>query len=295
LFSVIGPVPAQVAPITPTAQATPLPPGTPLGIPETLPPTFAAEATQAQWTALRQRCLGIFADRVKSKYMTPAQRLALRRYSPQELQSCLRLSSEFTTPDVPSPTGGQPINSGAQEMPPPPSTPVSPQSASSPAFEPAAATSPFAGGGGSACPGPPPAPNVFPSTSPLDVAADVSPAQNVEFLNQGLWVYDKYGANLNGGPEQLYQFWCNSPGANSLTLPACSEGSVSNPLGLSDTQIAFDPRTRDGSPPQWLRQMITRRQRTTSSSPFRHPRVRSTARARGTAMIFQFATFLHRI
>ncbi|HUY28975.1 MAG TPA: hypothetical protein VMV27_16315 [Candidatus Binataceae bacterium] len=60
-------------------------------------------------------------------------------------------------------------------------------------------------------------------------------------LNQGLWVFDKSGSNQNGGPESLYQFWCNSPGANGQILPACS--AIGNPylVQLVDTQIAFDP------------------------------------------------------
>jgi len=47
---------------TPVATATPLPPGTPTGIPEQVPANWSASTTQAAWTALRQHCLDIFAD-----------------------------------------------------------------------------------------------------------------------------------------------------------------------------------------------------------------------------------------
>jgi hypothetical protein len=67
---------------------------------------------------------------------------------------------------------------------------------------------PFAGGGGDACTGSPP-------IQPPDVAADVSPAENVELLNEGLWVFDKQG-NLSVPPISLANFWCPSGSANPL-------------------------------------------------------------------------------
>ena len=70
---------------------------------------------------------------------------------------------------------------------------------------PPTAGQPFAGGSVSACQNPP-APNVGAQTPPLDVAADVSPSQNVEMLNQGLWVFDKSGTVQGSGPESLYAF-----------------------------------------------------------------------------------------
>ena len=72
------------------------------------------------------------------------------------------------------------------------------------------------------------------------MAADVSPSQNVEMLNQGLWVFNKSG-NVQGGPEPLYQLWCGSVGANGQYLPPCPAAGNENPLELVDTQIAFDP------------------------------------------------------
>jgi hypothetical protein len=80
------------------------------------------------------------------------------------------------------------------------------------------------------------------TVQPPDVAADVSPTQgnqtgeNVEFLNQGLWVYDKSMKLLYN--EALSDFWCDTPGANGQSLPGCK---TSPPASLTDTQIAFDP------------------------------------------------------
>lgn len=57
-------------------------------------------------------------------------------------------------------------------------------------------------------------------------------------MNQGMFVYDKSGNPQ--GSESLYSFWCQHPGANGNTLPACNLGTNDFPLDLSDTQIAFD-------------------------------------------------------
>jgi hypothetical protein len=89
----------------------------------------------------------------------------------------------------------------------------------------------FPGGGGSACA----------TGQPPDVAADVSPTENIELLNQGLWVFSKSGGAVSSCPNQtastpcqtLNQFWCPN-GANGL--PDCS--STAAPF---DTQVAFDP------------------------------------------------------
>jgi len=82
---------------------------------------------------------------------------------------------------------------------------------------------PFAGGDGDACTGSPP-------IQPPDIAADVSPAENVELLNEGLWVFDKQG-NLSV-QSSLNSFWC--PAGSTNPLPGCGTNS------LTDTQIAFD-------------------------------------------------------
>ncbi len=82
---------------------------------------------------------------------------------------------------------------------------------------------PFPGGGGDACTGSPP-------VQPPDVAADVSPAENAELLNQGLWVFDKQGTVSAQTP--LNVFWC--PSGSTNPLPGCGTNR------LTDTQVAFD-------------------------------------------------------
>jgi hypothetical protein len=78
---------------------------------------------------------------------------------------------------------------------------------------------------------------------PPDVAADVSPTQNVELTNFGLWIYDKSGNpqpvdTFGDTVETTNQFWCGVTGANGQFLPGCP---VINPEILTDTQIAWDP------------------------------------------------------
>ena len=69
------------------------------------------------------------------------------------------------------------------------------------------------------------------------MAADVSPTQNVEMLNEGIFVYDKSGNPL--GNKSLYQFWCGSPGADGNPLPACA--AIANHfVTIQDTQIVYD-------------------------------------------------------
>ncbi len=61
----------------------------------------------------------------------------------------------------------------------------------------------------------------------MDNAADVSPSQLVQILNQGIWVFNKQGQVQSGFPKALPAFWAaNSPPPTNL---------------LVDTQIAFDP------------------------------------------------------
>jgi hypothetical protein len=118
-------------------------------------------------------------------------------------------------------------------LPPPPNS----SSAADPPFGPSGLL--FAGADVSACttvPNQPP--------QPPDVAADVSPTQNVELLNQGLWIFNKSGTpdqtdcpneTTTAPCEPLYQFWC--PSGASQPLPGCG----SSGLQLTDTQIAWDP------------------------------------------------------
>ncbi len=122
----------------------------------------------------------------------------------------------------------------------PPELPVGPQSLEPDTSGPLTTGQSFAGGGASACQNPP-APNVGAQNPPLDVAADVSPLQNVELLNQGLWVFDKSGTVQGSGPESLYTFWCGSPGADGNPLPSCAAIGNPYPVDFTDTQIAFDP------------------------------------------------------
>ena len=246
LFSAIGVAGAQVPSIVPSPQASPFPPDSVVGIPETIPSAFTAEMSQAEWTAQRRHCLSIIAEVDRRHHMEATQLRALPIIPHADLLRCLDLQAEFRPPDVPPAPSGAWINPSITPYvgPPPEAAPApipSPQSGLPVTPDATITPASFAGGGASACPQPGPAPNVFSPTQPVDVAADVSPSQNVEMLNQGLWVFDKSGKNLNSGPESLYQFWCNTPGANGQFLASCPAGGNQQLVELTDTQIAFDP------------------------------------------------------
>jgi hypothetical protein len=197
-------------------------------IPEKIPANWSANGwDQAGWTALRQQCLNMLVESNRRAQMSPAQRRGLKPI-PGDWEGCKHLASSFSAElkaSSPSTTNlaitPTPINT-----PLPPTLPVEPQSSNSTTFGPLISGNSFPGGGAPACPYPDPAPNVQGDSQPLDVAADVSPSQNVEMLNRGLFVYDKSG-HLQGNAESLYQFWCGTVGANGQTLPACSGGGLS--------------------------------------------------------------------
>ena len=77
---------------------------------------------------------------------------------------------------------------------------------------------------------------------PPDLAADVSPTQNAELLNQGLWIFNKDGTAAVSGQttanpyETLNTFWCGRVGGNGQLLPGCGQQN----LLLSEPQIAWD-------------------------------------------------------
>ena len=110
-----------------------------------------------------------------------------------------------TTAPAPAPSGV--MSPTPMQTPLPPTPPARSESSASDTSDPPAPGQSFTGGGASACQNPP-APNVGAQTPPPDVAADVSPSQNVELLNQGLWVFNKSGTIQGSGPESLYAFWC---------------------------------------------------------------------------------------
>jgi hypothetical protein len=197
-------------------------------IPEKVPPNWAANGSdQVSWTTLREHCRAVFARPNKFYH--------------SEWEGCVHLSSAFSAQPGASMT---PLAPGPGIIPTPlatavpPTAPVGSQSSDAATSGPPTVGANFPGGGLSACPGPSPAPGVQAPSQPLDVAADVSGTQNVEMLNQGMFVYDKSGNQQ--GSESLYSFWCQHPGASGKTLPACNLGTSSFPLDLSDTQVAFD-------------------------------------------------------
>ncbi len=175
---------------SPSAIATSGAPVSP--IPQTPPQYWAAYGgTQGQWNALRQHCIDTLSEIGRRAPMNAAQLKNLPPI-PADAESCRMLAGAFSrAAQAPAAAGPAPPPSGAPPPTPmptplPPELPVGPQS-----LEPTGESS-FAGGGASACQNPP-APNVGAQTPPLDVAADVSPLQNVELLNQGLWVFNKSG------------------------------------------------------------------------------------------------------
>ncbi len=230
---------AQSPSAAPTANA-------PVGnIPEKPPQYWTAEGgTQGQWAALRQHCIDTLAEIGRRAPMSAAQLRGLPPI-PGDAESCRNLSGSFSrAAQAPAAAGPAPAPSGEatptpMDTPLPPELPVGPQSLEPDTSGPlTTGQSSFPGGGASACQSPP-APNVGAQTPPLDVAADVSPLQNVELLNQGLWVFNKSGTVQ--GNESLYAFWCGTVGANGQYLPPCPAAGNQNPLNLVDTQIAFDP------------------------------------------------------
>jgi len=107
LLSAIGIAGAQVPGTSPAPQATPLPPGTLLGIPETMPQDARAAWTQAEWTAQRQHCLSIIAEVDRRHHLSVAQFRTLPAMRHSEVIECFDLQYEFRTPDAPpGPVGG---------------------------------------------------------------------------------------------------------------------------------------------------------------------------------------------
>ena len=211
-------------------------------IPLTPPQWWTAEGgTQGQWNALRQHCIDTLSEIARRAPMNAAQ---LRNLPPipADAESCRMLAGAFSganrssTSPAPAPSEGAQPTPRPTPLPPPP--PLGPESLAPDTSGPPTTGQSFPGGGASACQAPP-ASNVDPPTPPLDVAADVSSTQNVEMLNQGLFVYNKSGTPL--GNEPIYQFWCGTGGANGQYLPPCPAAGNPNPLDLVDTQIAFDP------------------------------------------------------
>lgn len=80
---------------------------------------------------------------------------------------------------------------------------------------------------------------------PPDVAPDVSPSQNVEFVNAlGMYVWAKPALPVpSPAPTPIAKFdevsfWCGSPGVNNQSLLGCSNGQET--LTLTDTQTGYD-------------------------------------------------------
>ncbi len=85
------------------------------------------------------------------------------------------------------------------------------------------------------------------TASSPDVAADVSPTQNVEFINYlGLYVWAKPAlpvASPAPTPQaitSLASFWCIGNGANNQPLPGCGNGIPLPGYNLGDTQVGYD-------------------------------------------------------
>jgi len=192
---------------TPSARPT-------LGISVEPPQGWAPEA----WARLRQSCLDI-KDKVD-------RREPLTDSDIHGREICIAAASKMGAPGTNAPPAPVPARSPRSV-----STAVPGASPQSRNFSPAVSAmgttgtfgTPFAGGGDSACA------NAY--IQPPDVAADVSPTQNAELLNQGLWVFDKRGNTLS--QTSLSNFWC--PSGSNNPLPGCGKGNT-----LTDTQIVYD-------------------------------------------------------
>jgi hypothetical protein len=210
LFSLVSIGAAQqlLGPMRPTPVVTPGPDGhIPLDIPLRPPPGSPYENDQQGWINMRNDC-----QRVEDSIY------AHQPLGPEEWRVCTTL--RMTVRDYGKPTPAtSPTSPAKQPLPtvvPTPGGMSAPQPLSS-SFPVGPFGTPFSGGGGDAC--------AVGGNQPPDVAADVSPTQLAQLLNQGFWVFGKTGTMLK--TETLNTFWsANSPPPTNL---------------LSDTQIAYEP------------------------------------------------------
>lgn len=90
--------------------------------------------------------------------------------------------------------------------------------------------------------------NATNDSQPPDVAADVSPGEEAEFVNsRGLFVYSKPVSSsqtptLLNAPTSLSNFWCGTRAVNGVFLPGCDlqGGGLLPGFALTDTQIGWD-------------------------------------------------------
>lgn len=198
--------PVKQRPPVPPRPATPMPtpgPGghVPLDIPVN-PPSESPYSREPQtWAMMRANCQKV-ADRLY--YKQPVDREAA--------MDCGRMRMTVKAYSNPVSAPQPPLNS-----PSPTPTPVATPQEPSGNSQVGPFGTPFAAGSGDACT----------QGQPPDVAADVSPSQLAELLNQGIWVFNKQGQIQSGYPKSLAAFWASNspPPANKLT----------------DTQIAYEP------------------------------------------------------
>ncbi len=92
--------------------------------------------------------------------------------------------------------------------------------------------------------------NALNDGQPPDVAADVSPTQNVEFVNfLGLYIWAKPALPILSPaptPEatvSINGLWCTGNGANGSPLSGCSsngDGTLASGYNLADPQVGYD-------------------------------------------------------
>jgi hypothetical protein len=196
---------------------TPGPDGhVPLAIPKEPPP--AADPTQ--WARQRAQCQELADKTAKHQPVDPMVAETMREpcFSMSLSSPAWRAKQHPFGPDIPPPPNQKPI-------PVPVPAPLSPEEQDQHGEQRSSSLSvgpfgtPFSGGGGSAC--------VTGGQQPIDVAADVSPTQIMQLLNQGIWVFDKQGTVQPGFPKPQKTFWAaNSPPPANI---------------LTDTQVAYEP------------------------------------------------------
>jgi hypothetical protein len=87
--------------------------------------------------------------------------------------------------------------------------------------------------------------NASSDTQPPDVAADVSPTQNVEFVNvKGMYIWSKPTLPITSSPTpqitSRVDFWCTGSSINGQSQSQCVSGAPPSGYALTDEQIGYD-------------------------------------------------------
>jgi len=177
---------------------------------------------QTSWDNHRQECAAVGAKFAAYVQMTPAEQEAYP-WTPEDRslnEECMHevgaasaqeWSNLHAAPPAPGSVPLLKLPLPAVPAQPTPSAGSAAPSGSSASGPPYGVFSSFPGGGGSAC---------ATTSQPPDVAADVSPTQNVEFINQGLWVFNKDGSAASSRSPWERTFPSRRPAGHTVRTQA---------------------------------------------------------------------------